>query len=451
MVSHRLTIAVLFLALSSACGTTRGVHPDMSQDGLLIHLPRTGEAGPVELDEDEFSRAIAKEVQRTRPPANPEMAARELFEVPPHSGWYGYTQRHGVVPLNGQPRALLGADADVRVTQEYLRFCAAIGMPGDCRKVLMNSPVLVGDGRYALAMSFALEAVIPEMMEAFKGMADPEAIKASILWTMTIYAAMWLAPEPVFSKGLATAVTASFICYVGVDTFWTLIQGWRRMVEVAELAHSFSEIREAGGKYGRVMGKNAARAFALLLTAAIGQTASSFSSKVITLPGAAQASAVGAVRGGVRLAEVAQVEAVVVTADAVTIALAPNVVAATAQGMRGTASSPVDAEGPEHHIATDKWTDATHSGGPWTPKFQRIFDRAGMSLNDPANKVHVKGHQGPHPQTYHERVYERLDEATKGCGSIQQCQKVLTAELHRLARQISTKGTLLNKLVTRSQ
>jgi hypothetical protein len=85
-------------------------------------------------------------------------------------------------------------------------------------------------------------------------------------------------PEPVFSKGLATVVTASFICYVGVDTFWTLIQGWRRLVEAADLATSCSQLREAGEHYGKVMGRNAARAFALLLTAAIGQTASSFAS-----------------------------------------------------------------------------------------------------------------------------------------------------------------------------
>jgi hypothetical protein len=74
-----------------------------------------------------------------------------------------------------------------------------------------------------------------------------------------------------------------------------------------------------------------------------------------------------------------------------------------------------------------------------------------MSLNDPANKVRVKGHQGPHPQEYHERIHERLDEATKGCSSIEQCRKALTAELERLAKQISTEDTTLNKLVTRSQ
>jgi hypothetical protein len=263
----------------------RVVRLDTGQGQPSIHIPRTGETRPVELGEEEFKEAIAKEVRQKKPSVNPEKAARELFDVPPRSGWYGYTQREGVAPLDGQPPVPQWAEVDVRVTQEYLRFCEAIGKPGDCRGVLMNSPVLTGDGRYALAMSFAIDAVLPEMMEAFKDMADPETIKASILWTMTLYAAMWLAPEPVFSKGLATVVTASFICYIGVDTFWTLIQGWRRLVERANLVTSFSELREAGKTYGKVMGKNAARAFALLLTAAIGQTASSFSAKVSTLLG----------------------------------------------------------------------------------------------------------------------------------------------------------------------
>jgi len=385
-----------------------------------------------------------------RPSVNPEKAARELFEVPSRGGWYGYTQRQGVFPLEGRPLASQWAEVDVLVTEEYLRFCEANGKPGDCRKVLMNSPVLTGDGRYALGMSYAIEEVIPEMMEAFNDMADPEAIKASLYWTMTLYAAMWLAPEPVFSKGLATVVTASFICYIGVDTFWTLIQGWRRLVEELDHATSFAVIREAGKKYGKVMGKNAARAFALLLTAAIGQTAASFSAKVPALPGSARASVAGAVQVRIQLAEVAQVEAVAVSADAVTIALAPNVVAATAQSASVAASSPVDAEGPEHHIATDKWTAATHGGGPWTPRFQEIFDRAGMSLNEPANKVRVRGHIGPHPQEYHEEVYRRLDEATTGCRTLQRCRQALEAELRALAEEISTPDTWLNRLVTRN-
>ncbi|QRN97351.1 AHH domain-containing protein [Archangium violaceum] len=402
----------------------------------------------MELEKEELVKTIAKEVRQKRPPANPEKAARELFEVPPRSGWYRYTQGEGVVPLDAPPPASQWAEVAARVTREYLQFCEALGTPGDCRKALMNDPVLTGDGRYALGMSFAIEEIVPEMMQSFKDMADPEAIKASLYWTMAIYAAMWLAPEPVFSKGLATVVTASFVCYIGVDTFWTLIQGFRRMAEELDHSTSFAAIREAGKKYGKVMGKNAARAFALLLTAAIGQTAASFSAKVLTLPGSAQASVAGA-RVGVQLIEVAQVEAVAVTADAVTIALAPNAVAATVQSIYGTASRPVDAEWREHHIATDKWTEATHGGGPWTPRFQELFDRAGMSLNDPANFVRIRGHKGPHPQEYHEEVYDRLNAATLECRSIQQCREALVAELRALASEIATEGSKLNRLITK--
>jgi len=450
MVRYRLTVAVLLLALATACSTTRVVRLDTGEGEPVIHIPRTDEAGPAELEEDEFTQAVAQEVRYRRPPSNPEKTARDLLEVPPRTGWYGYTQPQGVVPLDGQPPASQWAEVDVRITQEYLRYCEAIGKPGDCRKVLMNSPILTGDGRYALAMSFALEDVIPEMMESFKDMADPEAIKASILWTMTIYAAMWMAPEPVFSKGIASVVTATFICYVGVDTFWTLIQGWRRLVEIADLATSLSHLQEAGNDYGRVMGRNAARAFALLLTAAIGQTTASFSARVPSLPGSAHASGAGVGRVGIQLTEVAQVEAVAVTADAITITLAPNAVAVTAQSVSGAGSRPVDAEGPEHHIASDKFSTSTNNGGPWTPRYQELFDKAGMSLDDAANKVRVPGHKGPHPQEYHEEVFRRLRDATLECRSIQECRLALTSELQRLGRQISTPGTRLNKLVTRS-
>ncbi|WP_224363312.1 AHH domain-containing protein [Hyalangium versicolor] len=446
----RLFISFLLLTLLAACRTTRVVYLDTGEKTPHAHIPLSDASAPVEITGKELKHIIKQQAMRLKNSLNPERDARQLFGVTPRSGWYGYTQYQGVTPLETQPSPSQWAPSDVRITQEYVRRCEASGKQRDCLKLLLNNPVITEDGRYTLAMSFAMEEVLPEMMESFKDMADPEAIKASILWAMTIYAVLWIAPEPI-SKGLAAVVTAGFICYVGVDTFWTLIMGWRALIDAVDRATSFSEIREAGRKYGKVMGRNAARAFGLLLSAAIGQTVSSFSASIPTLPGSAQASVLGATQAGVRLANIAEVETVAVTADGITIALAPTAVAAVADGLRGAASSPVDAEGHEHHIATDKWTDAAHSGGPWTPKFEEIFDRAGMSLNDPANKVRVRGHQGPHPQAYHEEVYERLDRATSMCRPLQQCQQLLTAELKRLASEISTQGSRLNKLVTRTE
>jgi hypothetical protein len=81
------------------------VRLDTGQGQSIIHIPRADDARPVELGEEEFARAIAKELRQKRPSVNPEKAARELFEVPPRSGWYRYTQRGGVVPLDGPPPA----------------------------------------------------------------------------------------------------------------------------------------------------------------------------------------------------------------------------------------------------------------------------------------------------------------------------------------------------------
>src|SRR3712207_6028413 len=95
----RLTVVALLLALCTACGTTRVVRLDTGQGEPLLHIPRTDETALVELENEELTQVFVKEVRQRKPPANPEKAARELFEVPPRSGWYGYNQLQGVVPL----------------------------------------------------------------------------------------------------------------------------------------------------------------------------------------------------------------------------------------------------------------------------------------------------------------------------------------------------------------
>ncbi|WP_338052948.1 AHH domain-containing protein [Pyxidicoccus trucidator] len=419
---------------------------------VITFSPRPDDAGPVEVEEDEFKVALSEHVRTRRPPAHPREAARRLFEMDARGGTYLFDARTRQVTPLGPGEHLEGepSETDLELTRAYLRWCERTGRKGDCLRLLTEGPMVNGDGRYALAMAFAQGAVNEEMLEAFKDMADPHAMLAAALWTGTLYLILWTVPEPA-SKGLAAVMTATLVVYLGVDTFWGLITGFRRLVDEADRARTFDELRDAGERYGNVMGRNAARAFAMLATVAIGNTAAGFAGKVPTLPGSAQASMQAGPRAGLVLSAVGEVQAVTGTGEAITMALAPGAVSATARGVGGAAVGPVDAKGHDHHIATDKWWDSTSNGGPWSPQFQRIFDRAGMSLNDPANIVHVKGHKGPHPQEYHEKIFERLVEATRTCRSIQQCRAALTAELKRLSRQIATPGTELNNLVTRSQ
>jgi hypothetical protein len=57
-----------------------------------------------------------------------------------------------------------------------------------------------------------------------------------------------------------------------------------------------------------------------------------------------------------------------------------------------------------HHIATNK---DYHRG--WTETFRDVFDRVGVGMNDPANRVPVPGwaNQGPHPPAYHDWVWRK--------------------------------------------
>ncbi|XXF79141.1 AHH domain-containing protein [Myxococcaceae bacterium GXIMD 01537] len=444
---HRV-FALVLCALVTGCASGRVVRLETGQGRPVVFTPRTGDAEPVDLGRVEFKEVVSRLAREMRPPANPQRAARELFGVGVRSGLYSFDPRTGrVMPLDGSALAADALQAEMELTRGYLRWCERTGRQGDCLRLLVESPIVIGDGRYALALALAQGVVWDEMLEACKEMADPQAVLSATLWSLTLYLVLWMAPEPV-SKGLAAVMTATAIVYLGIDTLWTLIEGFKRLVEVADRATTFDEIRGAGERYGRVLGKNAARAFVMLAAVAVGNTAAGFASKVPTLPGSAQAAAQAGAQAGIRLSSVGEVGAVAVTGEAVTIALAPGAMAVAERAMSGVAAAPVDEEGHNHHIATDKWWKSPNNDGPWSPEFQKIFDKAGMSLNDPANIVRVRGHKGPHPVEYHRVIFRRLSNATAECGTIQQCREALTAELRDLAREIVTEGSDLNRLVT---
>ncbi|MBN8471327.1 hypothetical protein JYJ95_32895 [Corallococcus exiguus] len=86
----------------------------------------------------------------------------------------------------------------------------------------------------------------------------------------------------------AATLSVCLIAYLGVDSAWNLIAGWRQLAKDVAVATTFDEVRTAGEKYGKVMGENAARVFVMLATAAIGSTAG-LAIKAPGLPGSVQA------------------------------------------------------------------------------------------------------------------------------------------------------------------
>nr|WP_239014692.1 hypothetical protein [Archangium violaceum] len=226
----KLCCSAVMLLLLVGCGTaSRVMRLDTGRAEPIVFTPRSG-AEPVALGNGEFEEAVSELARKVRPPTRPQEAARRLFEVAVRSGSYTYEIR-GHRISSREPDAHLEGDStaeEVELTRAYLRWCERTGRPGDCLRLLTESPIVSGDGRFALAMALARGAVLDEMLEAFRDMSDPHAMVAAVLWTWTTYMVLLAIPDVTVSKGLAAVMTATLISYVGVDTFWGLVVGFKR-------------------------------------------------------------------------------------------------------------------------------------------------------------------------------------------------------------------------------
>jgi hypothetical protein len=104
----------------------------------------------------------------------------------------------------------------------------------------------------------------------------------------------------------------------------------------------------------------------------------------------------------------------------------------------------------DHHIATNKNSISTARGGPWTPRFEPFFKKAGLDINKGSeNIVNVIGHYGPHPEAYHNLVFERLTKATAGIKANTAAYKTaVTNTLQTIGQEAQTAGSAVNKLIT---
>jgi hypothetical protein len=346
---------LLFFLLVGCTGATKVVRLDTQAGAPIIHVPRRN-VEPVDLSEAVFKAAMAEHAYRLLPAARPLESARQWFGVPERSGWYRYKGTK-------QPLTLLGPEdhqklelspADAELKHRYLRWCERTWGPGDCLRLLVDSPMLDGDGKYALAMAIAHSRVLGAMKDELGRLVNPMAVVATVVGGMTMYAILLAMPEPV-TKGVAALMTLGAVAYLGWDTVWRLIEGWFDLMREVDRAATFEEIQASGDKFGDVMGEKAARAFVMLATVAMGNTAAGMAAKLPTLPGAAQAAVMAEEQSLIRYTSKAlsQVESVSITAQGATITLAPGAVAMATRGMQGNQHSvyvSVNSEGKVQYV-----------------------------------------------------------------------------------------------------
>ena len=358
----RSAVLLLFVFLSGCSVSTRAVvRLDTGQGEPSVHTPRR-DVETVAVSEKELTKAVAQHAPSVPAVEQPLEHARQVFGLPERSGWYRYEGRSQRLvtsePGNTRNVHLLPEDEELKC--RYLLWCEHSWGGGDCLRLLVDKPFLDGDARYALAMAIAHSKVLGAMKEELARMVNPQAVVATVVGGLTLYALLLALPEPV-SKGIAALMTLGAMAYLGWDTVWRLIAGWLVLMKEVDEATTFDGISASGEKFGNTMGEKAARAFVMLGTVALGNTASGMAATLPRLPGAGQAAVVAETQLNLRWTApaLAQVESVAITAEGITIALAPNAVAMAAGGNSGVKAGaqavPPNSGGPGQWVQVDEF------------------------------------------------------------------------------------------------
>jgi hypothetical protein len=296
-------------------------------------------------------------------------------------------------------------------------------------QALLLSPKYMPEGMRAAAM---------ELLQ------DP-AFRAGVATALVFYALAWAAPEPFFSKAFAVSVTVALTLAFTVAELAHFGMVCLRLYQDTRGARTREEIEAAAEYIGKYLGGVGLRVLVYVASRGVARALPK------PPPGGLLARLAPrrfAVPDGPDLGSATAVRAVVADGSLVVAGVAAG---ATGQNARSacTDGSLKLANYAWHHLATNKNEKSPLRGGPWTPFFEKIFAKAGMSLDASENQVYLESHSGPHSEEYHEEVYKRLQKAVARCTTTQDCRVRLVAELRKIAAEVCTPGSRLNRLLTK--
>ena len=116
----------LLLAVMVGCASTpRVVTRETGQGKAVIHIPRTAEVPPVEMEEEEFQQAMRQLAREVRLTGSPRQTSEWMFQLDPLSGNYLYLLRdRKLVPAGpGEPWDGTLTKVDLETAERYRVWC----------------------------------------------------------------------------------------------------------------------------------------------------------------------------------------------------------------------------------------------------------------------------------------------------------------------------------------
>jgi hypothetical protein len=326
--------ALLMMLMVVGCSSTRDrVRVATGAKGeTIVYIPRTAGVQPVTVEEEEAYQAIRRLAREVPLTGTGREIADKTFQLAADSGNYLYLpEDKKLVPLGlGEPLEGSLTEEDMETAERYRVWCQQVHHSyGDCLGgALVGGRYLDMRGRYLWAMAMSKSPVLAELKKALGDMVEFRALFSAALWTGASML-MICALNPV-APGLVAVMGLGLVLYVGYAPLYNLVTGWFQLMEEVRYATTFEEIRAAGERFGKRIGVEAARVFAMLVMAAIGRTAQEFAATLPKLPGSAQVAVQAEAQAGIALPALAAVEEIVVTTEGLRFVLPPGAVAMAA-------------------------------------------------------------------------------------------------------------------------
>ncbi|HVG62629.1 MAG TPA: AHH domain-containing protein [Hyalangium sp.] len=377
----------------------------------------------------EFHEALAQMDPRLL-----QTAAREVC-----SGQAGKSL--GKVP-SGRVLAAASGAQESSVLESALRqqYIERYGSP------LFPLPRCLEDSALVMALRLSPRYMPEGVREGVEQLVSDPAFLAALATSLVVYVIAWAAPEPIFTKAFAASVTVVLALTFTVAELTHFGMVALRLYRDTEGARTLEEIEAAAERFGKALGGAGVRILAYVACRGVAKNVQGPQSGLRALLTPRRFSLPGGFAWGTATAAQA------VTAEGALVVA--GVAAGSGSAVLRSACSDGSSKPPgyeTHHLATVENGKSTLRGGPWTPLFEELFAKVGMSLQDQANKVNLFGHFGPHPEEYHAEVFRRLREAVEDCRTQQQCRSKFVEALRKIADEVCTPGTKLHRLITKSR
>ncbi|CAM4393574.1 SitA5 family polymorphic toxin [Corallococcus exiguus] len=313
--AFRVQLAVLILALLSACATPRG----------RVRLD-TGEGAPIEYSPPSPIRAV------TVGEGAFEKALTELVLVTPLRL---QASRPGEWVRASYSRGPQVSD------RAFGGFCEPGLRRGDCISLLEDVMGLSDWDKFGVALALSLDSLKEIISRAVEESLAPQLFYSVIATGLVTWAALAANPEPAFTKA-AAVISALLLIYLGAETFLELIEASQDLKLATDGATTWKELDASGQRFAARVGPSIARVLVLAVTVAVshGMTggASLLAARVATLPNF-PGGAAGASRVGINVAGLEQVRAVSVSGGVITLVLPSTAVAMAAKHPASTTPS----------------------------------------------------------------------------------------------------------------